>query len=66
MPLVQNYPRVLYRCKYIVDKIDEPWSDPTLQIIFNGGKRAPTTIPDEQLNKGKLPSLSLSYYIFFL
>lgn len=51
-PKLENYQNVFYRCKYIVENIDAPWSHPTLKLIFNDGKDAPTTISDDQLKKG--------------
>ncbi|XP_055312611.1 uncharacterized protein LOC129574543 isoform X2 [Sitodiplosis mosellana] len=50
-PLLEKYTNIYYRCKYIVENINEPWSHPTLKLIFNDGNQAPTTISDEQLNK---------------
>lgn len=52
MPLLQVYANVFYRCEYILENIDAPWSHPTLKLIFNDGKDAAKTISDEQLNKG--------------
>lgn len=50
--LLQHNPNICYRCAYIVDNFDEPWSHETLKVIFNDGKSAPKTISDEQLYKG--------------
>lgn len=50
--MLEKYTNIYYRCKYIVENINAPWSHPTLQLIFNDGQNAPTTISDEQLNKG--------------
>lgn len=51
--LLEKNPNVFYRCKYIVENVDAPWSHPTLKLIFNDGNEAPKTISDEQFNKGK-------------
>ncbi|XP_031617631.1 uncharacterized protein LOC116337332 isoform X2 [Contarinia nasturtii] len=49
--LVQEEANFWYRCKYILENIDAPWSHPTLQLIFNDGKNSPTIISKEQLEK---------------
>lgn len=50
--MLEKYSNVYYRCKYIVENIDAPWSHPTLKLIFNDGKDTPTTISDDRLNEG--------------
>lgn len=63
--LVHDEANFLYRCKYILENIDAPWSHPTLQLIFNGGNDASTTISDEQLVKGKPQFFLKKCVIFF-
>lgn len=50
--LLQSNLNLFYRCVYIVEHVDEPWSHTALKLIFNDGNDAPKTIPDEQLYKG--------------
>lgn len=62
---LQHNPNIVYRCAYIVEHFDEPWSHETLTVILNGGKSAPKTISDEQLYKGNYLKHDFVISIFF-
>lgn len=52
LPLLEldQYQHAKYRCTYILDTIDEPWTHPTLKSILESDDSSPTT---EQLEKGR-------------
>lgn len=52
--LLQKNAHFVYRCAYIIENIDAPWSHPTLKLIFNDGKILPAIIPPDQLNEGAI------------
>lgn len=52
IPLLENNPNALYRCEYILENMQEPWSHPTLNFILNSDEKSIVTVSDEQLNKG--------------
>lgn len=59
--LLQGNLNVYYRCVYIVEHIDEPWSHPTLKSILNDGKDASKTVSEEQLYKGRFLYYTIKY-----
>lgn len=57
--LLQSNLNIFYRCVYIVEHIDKPWSHETLKLILNEGKDGPKTISDELLCMGRFSLNSL-------
>lgn len=60
-PLLQNHPNMLYRCNYIIENMDDPWSNSTFKKIISHNGNADEIAGTDERNEGIIPPFSILF-----